>query len=465
MALSGASRALRVYTADDAAYMHIKQDDTDLTKMIVSMKNQSDNLANTTIKPYFTNVSAGEIGIGTTTPESSLHIVGSRNASTPGYGVHIGHSDSATGSFGLELVSNLSGTSSIDFTEPGQDVRGRILYDNASEELRFSANNALQVTISNNEVDCSDCLITTSGNIRTTGTGTMTSAGALTVSSGGAAITGDITNVTNITASGNIGIGTTSPESALHIMGTRNSLTPGYGVHIGNNGATMGNYGIEIVSNISGDSLIDFTEPNQNHRGRILYNNTSESFSISANTIVQMTISNNEIDCSDCLITTSGNISGNLNSTRGQLITFMGEEEGQLSLDGYDFSYGSAAGSSGIFGMLIPVSVKLKKFVYGNLAGVGPTNTDSVTIQLVLNNSPQAVYCLIDFSNTTNGSVSNRRFCEKFSSSLVSQVDIEPVISNPGYGISLSWRTISYSFGTDITRHRLSIIAETREDL
>jgi len=376
-------------------------------------------------------ITSGKAGFGSqTTPDCALSITGGTGSfiNSSNEGVHIGKNSNNNSVISLNASSTGNKGGQIEFinTDNASAV-GRILYEFNNNELTFRAASADQMTIKNNEVNMTDCTLITSGKA---GFGSQT-----------------------------------TPESSVHVTGPR-ATTPGYGVHLGYGDSATGNYGIELCSDSSGDSVIDFTIPGQNTRGRILYDNTDERFDIRTNNnVTRLSISSTGIDCKNSDITTTGTINGNLNSTRGQLLTYMGEENGQLSITGYDFSYGSAAGSAGTFGMLIPTSVKLKKFCYGNTSGTAPTSSDKVVFQLVVNNTAQNVYCLIRFSEPTNASVSQRRFANKFSSSHTSQVDTEPSYTDSGFGLSLAWRTISSTLNTNVDRHRLSIICETLNDL
>ena len=79
-----------------------------------------------------------------------------------------------------------------------------------------------------------------------------------------------------ITLDGKLGIGTTSPESALHIVGDRNNTPTTKGIHLGKNG---NDYAIEIcASGNTNASFIDFTIPNNDRRGRMIYTHTDDNF-------------------------------------------------------------------------------------------------------------------------------------------------------------------------------------------
>ena len=77
-------------------------------------------------------------------------------------------------------------------------------------------------------------------------------------------------------------------------------MTGNKGVLLGSSGVLIGkeatgNCSIEIVSNTGGISYIDFSVPNSDFQGRILFNNSSNvmTFHSSANTAARMTIQAN----------------------------------------------------------------------------------------------------------------------------------------------------------------------------
>ena len=111
-------------------------------------------------------INSAGVGIGTTSPQYPLHVAGSSSVSAPtGNGVLMGL---YAGTYGHIQMNGSSG-SYIDFSQSGVDHKGRILYDNGANYLRLDTN----------------------------GTEKM-----------------------RITSTGNVGIGTTSPQAKLDIYDT-----------------------------------------------------------------------------------------------------------------------------------------------------------------------------------------------------------------------------------------------------
>jgi len=93
--------------------------------------------------------------------------------------------------------------------------------------------------------------------------------------------------------SGNVGIGTTAPGSALHVTGTIGALPIGTGIHMGtdfvNNASIIQ---INQGGSTSGFSIIDFGYSNTNYVSRIIHDNTDKrlEFVVNAGTTA-MTLS------------------------------------------------------------------------------------------------------------------------------------------------------------------------------
>jgi trimeric autotransporter adhesin len=88
--------------------------------------------------------SAGNVGIGTASPQSALQISGAMSAAPTGLGVHAGvQSDFAV----IQLNGDAATGSIIDFSQSGTDYLGRILYSNSTNAMVFSTNNAERMRI------------------------------------------------------------------------------------------------------------------------------------------------------------------------------------------------------------------------------------------------------------------------------------------------------------------------------
>jgi len=83
-----------------------------------------------------------------------------------------------------------------------------------------------------------------------------------------------------VDSSGNVGIGTASPQSSLHVYGARNNTPSVRGFHAGYN--SSGDQAIELCAHTNvRNSYIDFNYPGVDYRGRILYGHSTERFDIS----------------------------------------------------------------------------------------------------------------------------------------------------------------------------------------
>jgi hypothetical protein len=369
----------------------------------------------------------------TNTPQCALSVYGSYTTDSPSEkGIHMSLKTNDTPI--IQLCSDSESAGKIEFTEPGSDYKGLINYNHSDNGMQFHVENTLLMDLTTSQ--------------------TM--------------VYGDLTVDTNTfhvdSTNNHVGVGTTSPESALQIVGARQGVPTTAGVHIGHSSGT--NYGMELCSDATASSGIDFTKPSSNRRGAIGYNNSTEVMSFTVNNGVQLTLNTTTADFQDNNIITTGTIDANLNSTRGQLLTYMGEESGRLNVNAYDFNYGNGRNSDSRFGMITGVqSLKLKRFTYAGESGGSYTTSTRIVFQLYIDNTAQSVYMYCDFSNTTNGSVTNKRFNEKFSSSATSQIDTEPTITKT-WGVSLSWRTITLtSYDIACVGHRISVVAETQDNL
>jgi hypothetical protein len=81
--------------------------------------------------------SAGNVGIGTSTPGAALHVAGAITGSPTGNGALLG----IDGNYGVMHLNGSSG-GYIDFSTSGTDFKGRIIYDNTTNFMSFYTNTA-----------------------------------------------------------------------------------------------------------------------------------------------------------------------------------------------------------------------------------------------------------------------------------------------------------------------------------
>ena len=120
---------------------------------------------NSTLTEKFRITSAGNVGIGTTSPGASIHVAGAINSTPTGDGFLAGIQ---SGYAVIHLNGSAATGSLIDFSVSGTDTKGRILYDNINNYFGFNTNGAERL---------------------------------------------------KITSTGDVGIGTSSPSAKLHVIG------------------------------------------------------------------------------------------------------------------------------------------------------------------------------------------------------------------------------------------------------
>ena len=118
-----------------------------------------------------TTTLTGNVGIGTVSPESALVVSGTKATTPTTVGIHIG-ADSGLVAAIERCPASAANVAYIDFTYP-MDFRGRIMYNNATNVMSFATNASASAQL-------------------------------------------------NILSTGNVGINTTAPTSALHVVGTGN---------------------------------------------------------------------------------------------------------------------------------------------------------------------------------------------------------------------------------------------------
>lgn len=371
------------------------------------------------------------VGIGTASPDSVLHIVGPREGTPPSVGIRAGWTTSSDG-YGLELCSGLTNSSIIDFTEPSQNRRGYIKYDNSAEIMTLGANNGDQMILRNAQVDCKD---------------------------------------NDIVTTGKIGCGTISPLSALHVVGDRDNSPNAVGIHCGATGG--GNdYGIEICSPANEQMLIDFctNSGSNDYQTRLMYDDSNDEFSITTqNKGIVLDSGTDTIQLLGSTIVEPGKVfNANIDSTRGQIMSFIGEESGALATSAFDFRYGNGQVSSGSFGVCVPGDIKLKKWVYqnNNAGGTAFTTSTLIVFRVWSNGVGTGNYIYCDFSDTSRSNTTRRRCQGRFSSSSTSYVPVSNTITDSGDGAQISLETITLT-GPGVTNndHRMNLFVEILEDM
>ena len=120
-------------------------------------------------------------------------------------------------------------------------------------------------------------------------TGAITSATNITAT--GTATTGGLTCKASCTVANTLGVGTTAPESALHVVGLRNNTPTTVGIHMGFFGT---NYAIEMCSaDVTTQSFIDFTYVGQDMRGRLIYSHAANTMIFYTSALQRLTIDGN----------------------------------------------------------------------------------------------------------------------------------------------------------------------------
>jgi hypothetical protein len=238
------------------------------------------HLANS--KEFFIN-SAGKVGIGTNTPDSNylLDVSGSIAAHSDICGHNFYAQDISARN--IYLSNDISGLDasfhnlSVDriYTDPA----GKTLVIDSSFMIT-GGNVGIGVVPSYNcTLDISSVSGTGDSSIRLRREGGVNwklindSAGDFKITTDAGALPFVIDSLTF-----NVGIGTTNPESALHVVGDRAdtpSTNGGAGIHMGKN---SNNYAIEICAAAeNASSFIDFAKPGHSKRGRILYYHSNVS--------------------------------------------------------------------------------------------------------------------------------------------------------------------------------------------
>ena len=189
--------------------------------------------------------SAGNVGIGTTSPTGALQISNATPVLTGG-----------------SSQLNIFSTDAI-----GADKGGRISFGGVSGAVGFDPYGFCAIAGLKDNATASNF------------------SGYLTFST--SASGGTVAERMRIDSSGNVGIGTSSPQSSLQVSGAMPVSPTGDGIHMG---ITSSNTCMQFNAPAGNVSLIDFSTSGTDALGRILYDNTGNSFQFATNSVERMRI-------------------------------------------------------------------------------------------------------------------------------------------------------------------------------
>ncbi len=168
----------------------------------------------------------GRVGINTTSPNSTLHVMGTANISGA---LHLPNSACGAGEY---LTTSGGAVSCATPTMSESDTLATVLWRGAVASATIDMNSSNLITnIGNGGTDfTTGGGLNLAGTLAVAGTGAHTIAGSLNVASGGLFANGT-----------HVGIGTTAPNATLHVVGDVNITGEGTCLHLPGGGKLCGN--------------------------------------------------------------------------------------------------------------------------------------------------------------------------------------------------------------------------------
>jgi hypothetical protein len=212
--------------------------------------------------------SSGQLGINETAPESLLHVTEGAGTLTEAPGasdlITIQNNSAAGNSAGINISAGTTGESFIVFGDTADRNPGVITYSHTSDEMQFFTNNAQQAVID---------------------------------------------------SSGHLGIGTTTPDTAVHIVDGEGSLPAINAADllvVQNNNDAADIAGINISGGTTGGAFVVFGDSGTRFNGLINYDNNNDEFDFYVNGNQRMEIT----DSSPYVFKTAGGTWGTLSDSR-----------------------------------------------------------------------------------------------------------------------------------------------------
>jgi len=182
--------------------------------------------------------SAGNVGIGITSPSAFLHTLGTTEQFRIGYDASNAHKFTQSSANSLTIAPLVNSTSSVNFTTAGGTSILNIDSTNAKVGiLNTTPSVALEIgtaSVANQTLQMNSLSANMNFQITTDGGGGVTNLIANNISTGNASLAfqvssgGTESEAMRIRYTGNVGIGTTTPSAKLHILGTTEQFRIGY---------------------------------------------------------------------------------------------------------------------------------------------------------------------------------------------------------------------------------------------